>query len=436
MANSLTISPISNSLSNALVERNNINYNIEALRGFAAIFVVWHHVIVFTRMVDPGFSPTGIFAYGPSGHFCVLLFFILSGYVIGISNKKPMTWSTSGLYVKKRIVRLYPVFLLTLLLTVLVTEEHFTWKEICGNALFLQGFFLPAINPIAWSLQYELLYYALFVLISSNKINPSILAIISFVVAVCNYLFYPYIKFPIITSLSYGLVFWLLGLIISQLSALKNQEKISYQTLLGCLFLVLCITQFNLFDTLLHRIVNALHTTGTFLGVTEFFKIAITNFDIADAPMSFLIICVFVNNGKYNFNLYLKILLIISSINLIYVGKHLRQGDLDLTMYVMPTIFLIFAMICVFIRNSWLEHIGKKIIQAGIWLGSISYGVYMVHYPIMLLLNRIKVFSGSQITFAVRVVILFALVLLLSYLLEKVIQPRIKNYFLPQQSVK
>ena len=87
------------------IHRKEINFDIESLRGYAALFVVWHHAITYRALLDPGFCPSGILAYTPSGHFYVLIFFILSGYVIGLSNKQPLSWSTGWTYLKKRLVR-------------------------------------------------------------------------------------------------------------------------------------------------------------------------------------------------------------------------------------------------------------------------------------------------------------------------------------------
>jgi peptidoglycan/LPS O-acetylase OafA/YrhL len=56
------------------IPRKEINFDIEALRGYAALFVVWHHAITYQNLLDPEFTPTGILSYAPSGHFCVLIF--------------------------------------------------------------------------------------------------------------------------------------------------------------------------------------------------------------------------------------------------------------------------------------------------------------------------------------------------------------------------
>jgi peptidoglycan/LPS O-acetylase OafA/YrhL len=83
-----------------------INYNkldkLEAVRGFAALYVVLHH------MFDSGIYFFGInfsflFRFGQEA---VILFFILSGFVISYSFEKSINKSFS-LFFTKRFMRIY-----------------------------------------------------------------------------------------------------------------------------------------------------------------------------------------------------------------------------------------------------------------------------------------------------------------------------------------
>ena len=407
-----------------------INYDIEALRGFAALFVVWHHVIVFTKMLDPGYTPSGIWSYYPSGHFSVLIFFVLSGYVIGISNKIPLTWATTGEYLKKRLIRIYPIFLFTLLLTLAVRTLHFDVLTIAGNVALLQGLVAADINPLGWSLNYEVLYYIIFIPLSIFRPKLFVILTLVLVVSFINCALFPtYHTPPILTSYGYGLIFWVTGLSISQLVKNVGTDRIPYQILLGCILFMLCVEQYNLIDTILHKAINRLPLNMAYPEYILWDKKAINLFDLSELPIALLIIFAFIDKRiKYKL-LFLRSLVAFSAINLVYVIKHAYQGDLAVNTYALPTLFLAGALLCLFVQNKWLETLGKYTIQIGIWLGSLSYAIYLVHYPILVLFSRISAFSGTSQTFIGRALVFLLVILCLSYVLEKVIQPRIKQFF-------
>ena len=409
--------------------RKIINFDIEALRGFAALFVVWHHAIVFKYLLDPYSLASGILFYNPQGHFCVLIFFVLSGYVIGLSTKVPLTWETSLVYLKKRLVRLYPIFLITLIFALVVSPKYFGVSTIAGNFAMLQGLYVIDVNQPGWSLHYEMLYYLLFIIVSIFRLNPFFIAAVALVVALGNFALFPILHTPIITSYSYGLIFWILGLALSQVLVNAKVDKPSYRVLLSCLLFILCIDQFNLFDTLMHKAVNATHINVYFPKDIYWDKLAVHIFDLAYLPFALLIILVFI--GKHvPYRLWLlRGLFAFSAINLLYVAKHAYSGDLDYGTYTLPTIFLLAALVCLFVPSAGLEKLGQRVVKVGIWLGSLSYGIYLVHFPLLLLFSRITIFSGTWLTFAVRFVLLMLLTVGLGYWLEKVVQPRVKAFF-------
>ena len=95
----------------------------------AALTVVLGHTIVIKQTLDPHYQPTGIFSFQAPGHLSVLIFFILSGYVIGLTNQRPLEAASIGTYLKKRIVRIYPIYLLSILLALGCTDNYICARE-------------------------------------------------------------------------------------------------------------------------------------------------------------------------------------------------------------------------------------------------------------------------------------------------------------------
>lgn len=111
-------------------------YNLEALRGWVAILVVLTHCFGFSRVLN-GASRTGVWEYDFPGHFAVMIFFALSGFVIGLSTKQ-LCWDTVKQYSVKRFFRLYPVYLVCTMIALVVTVKSYSWWQIAANLSFLQ----------------------------------------------------------------------------------------------------------------------------------------------------------------------------------------------------------------------------------------------------------------------------------------------------------
>ena len=133
---------------------------IESLTFFrfvaAAIVAVFH----FGREAT-GFS--GIMVAGPQ---MVTFFFVLSGFVMGIShlNGNTRAWP----YWWSRVARIMPVYLVALLLTVLmfgVNDRYISKRALLLSLMFLQAWLPPhplALNGPGWSLSVEAFFYLIF----------------------------------------------------------------------------------------------------------------------------------------------------------------------------------------------------------------------------------------------------------------------------------
>lgn len=140
---------------------------LEFVRGSAAVFVLFYHLIGTL----PNAGDSKKFAFGALGPYSVVMFFILSGCVINISQTRKHRSQKSFLI--DRIVRIFPQFILGLLIGLLVTYivgwAMPSTRELLGNFLMvssLQGFIVKSINAnsVVWSLSFEMFFYVIFLL--------------------------------------------------------------------------------------------------------------------------------------------------------------------------------------------------------------------------------------------------------------------------------
>lgn len=169
---------------------------LEIIRGFAAYYVFQGHLLQMLGLNKNRFVDL-VFCY--FGQEMVMLFFILSGFVIALSwNKKPISTS---LYLKKRFFRIYPLFLTSLLLGLfyaLISNNDVKPFELLGNILNLQDFkagkpnvlFDTYYNSALWSLSYEWWFYLIFILLIKSN-NPNRWAFVIIFANCILYLFYP-----------------------------------------------------------------------------------------------------------------------------------------------------------------------------------------------------------------------------------------------------
>ena len=181
--------------------------NLDAIRGLAALVVVAGHArgLFFGSVIEPRAAPGPIqhlTQINPEhltiGHEAVMVFFVLSGYLVGGSVLRQIAanrWSWND-YILKRLVRLWvvliPVMFIGLGLDVVghtffagsgslygippgqdyvqanTFSARMTFSTLIGNILFLQTILVPTAgtNIPLWSLAYEFWYYMAFPLVA------------------------------------------------------------------------------------------------------------------------------------------------------------------------------------------------------------------------------------------------------------------------------
>lgn len=153
---------------------------MEGIRGFAALLVFFvHYAALFNGYLTVQ-STQGVLVRvaGTFGNAGVDVFFVLSAFLVyGIVFKSNPHY---GHFVTRRVHRLYPTFLLILLLTTLLSlaipslsklPNGFAraWFDLAANVAMLPGMInIKPIVTVAWSLSYEWFFYLTIPLVISG----------------------------------------------------------------------------------------------------------------------------------------------------------------------------------------------------------------------------------------------------------------------------
>jgi hypothetical protein len=285
-------------------------YKLEAIRGFSVFYVVLHHTLPHSYELF-GINIGGLLIFGQEA---VILFFLLSGFVINYSYQKGKD-KTFKSYFQKRFLRIYIplifVFLLGYATEIIKNNGLVDIKlfELIGNLLMLQdiGFIKPGVivepylqNYPLWSLSYEWWFYMLFfplmTFIKTNKIRDNFIFYTS-IAATLIYTFEPHF---IVRLLMYFSIWWS-GVYLSSLYLANKKITIS-QVKYPCIrlliiYLILSINAFYViqvgtnFGLGFHPILEVRHIGfALFIMIFSAFwqQMKWQGFDLIFKPFSFL----------------------------------------------------------------------------------------------------------------------------------------------------
>lgn len=155
--------------------------SLTGLRGVVALWVAFFHFSFFRNEFIQDIVG--------KGYVAVDIFFVLSAFLLTVSYAgkfKTLNYKIIEVFYKKRINRIYPVYIISVIFIVLFLEK----SSISGffiNATLLQCFFNPdyLLNVVYWSLSTEWVCYLIFPfilwLILRYKIRSEVLIIASLV---------------------------------------------------------------------------------------------------------------------------------------------------------------------------------------------------------------------------------------------------------------
>lgn len=382
------------------------NYALEGLRGLAAFWVGYAHIFNFTNLLDPSFHPSNKYITDlHASHAAVLIFFILSGYVIGLTNTEKCNKSRIINYLIRRTIRLVPIYFIAIIFSILASPYD-SLEVILGNLLFLQPLAVPVLsgNPILWTLNYEVVYYLLFILIWYYRPKSIYLFLGSLMIAILGWIS-P--TFPqLLSAYASGWIFWLFGLMLAWRKPLHNSK---HKIPLLSYFLILAATNHFYSGKILLNGIGLVNPNALIINLS----------DLALLPICLLII--FSITGHIENNKLLQIVSlsipITTTILLISMGRLLSNPN-----WIISSIYTVLSLLL------WFFKTNPNFLAKLSYFGSISYGFYVLHMPMMYFIHNYFPLSGSLLSFTMRAITWFFITTSICIVLELVMQPKIKHW--------
>lgn len=133
---------------------------LDVIRGFSALLIVLYH---YTTQYDISIGHIVPYAVKvPWGCHAVYTFFLLSGFLTVYSYKEK---TTPLAFLKKRFLRLYPMFWVSMFVTTLfmyflLPDRVPSFKQFIFNITMIPSFFgVRAVDGVYWTLAKELMFY-------------------------------------------------------------------------------------------------------------------------------------------------------------------------------------------------------------------------------------------------------------------------------------
>ena len=389
--------------------------SIEAIRGFAAIYVVLDHIIFLYQpyIFCPEYKHIMKALFG-LGHPAVLLFFIVSGFSIHYSSSN-LAHNRKSIceYFYKRIRRIYPLFVFSLLLAIgvlCILRLDVEIKQIVLSFLFLTDIFFGSIcepiftNGPIWSLSYEIPYYLLYPLLhwGIKKYGMKRMLFLSVLISFCAGLFTILNGPNHLCNIVQLYWVWVIGAYFADLILKKKQITVRYMFGLLIFFAGLMFT-------------------------VEEYKYAVVQDWAWSGFFSLIFLSFFAKSNKINtykqkiFNLL---------IGLSGIGICFLLSFSNIVYRVLPVRFILAGLILVlfillFVPFNHFRFFLRKILNPFLYFGNFSYAVYIFHWPVMIFFTNVfkSEIQTNILSMMLFIVANIAIVMLLSWYMEIKVQP-------------
>lgn len=340
---------------------------LEALRAFASIYVFLHHAFVDYTHCNIYIAKLFIF-----GQEAVMVFFLLSGYVISRSmGKNNYAFS---IYFKHRFTRIYYVVIPSIIFS------YFVFGYIYNN----------------WSVNIQQLFLNLLMLQDKPELKPGVLVS-------------PVFHNEPLWSLSYEWWFYMIFFIHLKIVKLFNQKTLVYIlsslfiTLVGIVTYKLVFNQLSLF--LMYYFIWA--TGASFYFIYEEKNLLKKSYYIYTLLLSYIIIL-----------LLYSYFFIYKEETFFYVNHPILEFRHYLSTFILILMLLIYLKLYQFIAKINFLNI---LIRFFAKFAPISFAFYLFHYPVMLLLGPLDT-NGY-----LKVILMFLFASILSYTVEIYLIKKIKR---------
>jgi len=348
------------------------------------------------------------------GSVAVLIFFVLSGYVIGLTVKTSFSVPAARGYLGRRLVRLVPVNTAAVLISWALAPRT-AGSTVLGNLGFLEnynpyifGWKVPVManNPSLWTLNFEMFYYLTFLVVWRFAPRTGWL-FCCLAVAMAGVLVLP--GFPqIVSCYSSGALYWFAGLSIAWLAS-RDAGHGNWPSALLVAAVMWPLAPFWKLSAAWH-----IHDLSIF-------TLSIRRLDIL--PVSVWILLVLTGRAR-RWHLRLALFsLSVASLALIARFATHDFGDIGRNAFVAYAIAIGLAWLLV----AWKPEPSLLVLLAP--LGLVSYGLYAFSLALQFgILGQPNLPRGTAWTYSLRFALLAALSFGIAWMVELRLQPRLRRW--------
>lgn len=387
---------------------------LDGLRGLCAMSVLVGHLVLVSHLlvwrgVYPGHFLTII---GSFGHLAVLIFFVLSGFVIGYTTPEQFTLKNAKQYIFRRLIRLYPIYFIAIILSFAVSEKPFNLTQFLSHLFFLQHWIVPIIdtNGPLWSLHYEFFFYLLFLAIWAWRIYVPGAICVCIVFALLSAV----INFHPFKILGYFAI-WLLGFWLAKnKNTLLSNKAFSLNSFWATSMLVVAFGYANIYE----EIINRYGVRNLFLSSEIALPPVFCDVILSGLITSIVGACLGCKTPGYRLSFSLAIL---GTLPMITYGIH--KGFINTINYQLAVICLAIIPLGFLFKGISINSL--KYFRS---LGDISYALYVIHYPIQVFIHRkIQLANQEASLFWYANLVIAILALTGAWFLECYIHPKVSK---------